>query len=172
MCSLCYALRPPLATSLESDALIAKCMMALARSLNKLQQKVTDNKWGLKVHHLKTMNVTAMPDFPQLNEFELTDLTMGVNQIFRAKTYSKDHQMKPVNTKTFSTKNKMVFSGPIRSRHTSSRTYNLWIEHSTSLNPINDWFCTCKSGTSVVGCCAHIASVLWYLSFERQKKNI
>ena len=62
-----------------------------------------------------------------------------------------------------------VLKAQIRSSHTSSRTYKLWIEHSTSLNPITGWFCTCKSGDRVVGCCAHIASVLWYLGFERHQ---
>ena len=62
-----------------------------------------------------------------------------------------------------------VLKSQIRSRHTSSKTYNLWIEYSTGLSPITGWFCTCKSGVRVVGCCAHIASVLWYLGFERHQ---
>ena len=32
-----------------------------------------------------------MPDFPQLNEAELRDLTMGVYQIRQAKSYTKVH---------------------------------------------------------------------------------
>ena len=27
--------------------------------------------------------------------------------------------------------------------------------------------CTCPAGVRVVGCCAHVASILWYLSFAR-----
>ena len=68
LCSLCNAFRPPLVTSLEADAVIAKRMMALARSPNKLQQKVTDNKWDKSRTIWKTMDVSEMPDFPQLNE--------------------------------------------------------------------------------------------------------
>ena len=44
VCSLCNAFRPPLVTSLESDAVMAKRMMELAKSANKLQQNVTDSK--------------------------------------------------------------------------------------------------------------------------------
>ena len=38
VCSQCNAFRPPLVTSLESDVVIAKQMMALAKSPNKLQK--------------------------------------------------------------------------------------------------------------------------------------
>ena len=170
VCSLCNAFRPPLVTSLESDAVIAKRMMALARSPNKLQQKVTDNKWDKRRTIWKTMDVSEMPDFPQLNENELRELTMGVYQIRQAKCYSKEHQTETGKYEIFVNKEQDgVLKAQIRSRHTSSKTYNLWIEHNISLNPITGWFCTCKSGARVVGCCAHIASVLWYLGFERHQ---
>ena len=47
VCSVCNAFRPQLVTSLESDALMAKGMMTLAKSDIKLHQKVIDNK-GVK----------------------------------------------------------------------------------------------------------------------------
>ena len=33
------------------------------------------------------------------------------------------------------------------------------------------WYCTCKAGARVVGCCAHIASVVWYLGWKRWQEN-
>ena len=45
VCSLSNAFRSPLVTSLESDAVMAKRMMTLAKSDNKLHQKVIENKW-------------------------------------------------------------------------------------------------------------------------------
>ncbi|CAM4848298.1 unnamed protein product, partial [Rotaria magnacalcarata] len=32
---------------------------------------------------------------------------------------------------------------------------------------ITGWYCTCPNGSRVVGCCAHIASIIYYLSFGR-----
>ena len=101
VCSLCNGFRPPLVTSLESDAVIVKRMMALARSSNKLQQNVTDNKWGKRHTIWKTMDVSEMPDFLQPNENELRDLTMGVYQIRQAKCYSKEHQTETGKYKIF-----------------------------------------------------------------------
>lgn len=170
VCSLCNAFRPPLVTSLESDAVMAKRMMDLAKSPNKLQQKVTDNKWDKKRTIWKSMDASEMPDFPELNEEELRDLTMGVYQIRQAKSYTKEHQTDDGKYEILVNKEQEgVLKSQIRSRHTSSKTYNLWIEYSTGLSPITGWFCTCKSGARVVGCCAHIASVLWFLGFERHQ---
>jgi hypothetical protein len=40
------------------------------------------------------------------------------------------------------------------------------------VRPIIDWYCTCKIvGTRVVSCCAHIASVLWFLGYVRHQNN-
>ena len=33
------------------------------------------------------------------------------------------------------------------------------------------WYCTRKIGGSVVGCCVHIASVLWFLGYDRHQSN-
>ena len=74
-------------TSLESDVVMAKRMMALAKSPNKLQQKVTDNKWDKRSTIWKCMDASEMPDDPQLNETVLRDLTMRVYQIRQAKSF-------------------------------------------------------------------------------------
>ena len=58
--------------------------------------------------------------------------------------------------------NKEQDGGPCQLRHTSSWTYKVWREHRSSFITIPGCFCTFKSGASVVGCYAHIASVLWY----------
>ena len=101
---------------------------------------------------------------------KLRDLTIGVYQIRQANSYSKEHQTDAWKYQIFVNKEQDgVLKAQIRSGHTNSRTYHLWIEHSTSLNPITGWFCTCKLGARVVGCCAHIASAFWYLGFERHQ---
>ena len=93
---------------------------------------------------------------------------MGLYQIRQAKSYTKEHQTDDGKYEILINKEQGVLKSQIRSRHTSSKTYNLWIDYSTGLSPIT-WFCTCKSGARVVGCSAHIASVLWYLGFERHQ---
>ena len=36
-------------------------------------------------------------------------------------------------------------------------------------NSILDCYCTCTSGTREVGCCVHVAAILWYLGVQRGK---
>ena len=62
-----------------------------------------------------------------------------------------------------------VLKEQIRSCHTSNKTYNLWIEYAQGLNPITWWYCGCRSGARTLGCCAHVASVLWYLGYYRNE---
>ena len=74
------------------------------------------------------MDVSEVPDFPKLNENELSYLTMGVYQIRQAKCYSKELQTETGKYKIFVNKEQDgVLKAQIRSRHTSSKTYNLWI---------------------------------------------
>jgi hypothetical protein len=58
----------------------------------------------------------------------------------------------------------------LQSRHTSSRTYLLWIEYSPT--EVTTWYCKCRAGARVVGVCSHIASILWYLGYARHKPHI
>ncbi|GFQ76171.1 uncharacterized protein TNCT_707441 [Trichonephila clavata] len=55
----------------------------------------------------------------------------------------------------------------LRSRRTSSKVYNICIKTGTGYNSNIEWFCQCKVGGRVVSCCAHVASVLWYLGYWR-----
>ena len=59
----------------------------------------------------------------------------------------------------------------MQSRHTSSKTYNLWIQYEPE-EKISGWYCQCKTGARTIGCCAHIAAVIWFLSFERFEEII
>lgn len=39
-------------------------------------------------------------------------------------------------------------------------------------DPILGYYCTCKAGARTLGCCAHVASVLWFLGWARHQQNI
>ena len=62
-----------------------------------------------------------------------------------------------------------VLKAHILSRHTSNKSYNLWVEYTQGLNPITGWYCGRRSGACTLGCCAHVASVLWYLGYYRNE---
>ena len=53
VCSLCNAFRHPLVTNTDSDKVIARRMMALAKSPNKLQDKVMKSGWDKKTGNME-----------------------------------------------------------------------------------------------------------------------
>ena len=91
VCSLCNAFRPPLVKSSESDGILAKRMMVLAKSSNTLQSKVFKHSWDKKRVIWKKINDSNLQDFPEVTENELRDLTMCIYQLKQAESYTDEH---------------------------------------------------------------------------------
>ena len=106
--------------------------------------------------------------FPKVSLDELRLLFFGTYQIKRARTYVKEH---------FDTDSDFIVEidnsiddivrCSIQSRHSNANRYKAWIQYSLTGDPIRAWYCQCKAGGRTVGCCAHIASVIWYLCYSR-----
>lgn len=58
----------------------------------------------------------------------------------------------------------------MESWHVTSKVYLLWIEYDASA--VTAWYCKCKSGALVVGVCAHIASIFWFLGYATHNPDI
>ena len=116
---------------------------------------------------MEKINDSNLKDFPELMENELRDLTMGIYKLRQAASYTDEHSDDNGLYEIMTHKEHNINEAQIGSGHTSSKTYTLWIEYNQGLNPITGWYCGCRSGTWTVGCCAHLASVLWYLGCSR-----
>lgn len=115
----------------------------------------------------------SIPDFPQLTLHELTHLTIGSYQLKQAQSYAEEHTARDGMYQLFvHRQERNILRLQIQSRHTSSKVYNLWIEYSQGINPIISWYCQCKVGARIVGCCAHVASVIWYLGYSRHSERL
>jgi hypothetical protein len=101
-------------------------------------------------------------DFPKLQEDDLRQLTLGVYQLKLAKSYSVEHLNTDGSDEMFVNKqDEGLLMGKIQSRHVSSRSHKLWIEYDDVM--VKGWYCQCRSGARVVGTCAHVVSVVWFL---------
>lgn len=108
-------------------------------------------------------------DFPILTEEYLSDLSFGSYQLKQAKSYVNEH-LKNDGNYSFEIFNehKGLIRTKVNSRHSSKNVYNTWIRfNQNEKTPVKDWYCTCRSGARVVGCCAHVISVLWFLGYHR-----
>ena len=108
---------------------------------------------------------------------ELRNITIGVYQIKRAESYTEEHFNDSGLYELYVHKERHdVIRVQLQSRHSTSKIYNAWIQYNNYLSPpICGWYCQCKVGARVVGCCAHVAAVLWYLGYnsyiEREKSQ-
>ena len=138
---------------------------------NELQERVIAEKLDRKISTWKKIDSDDLPEFPVLSEEELTNLTIGVYQLKLAKSYTSEHldddgdYICMVNDEI-----EGILRARIQSRHISSKSYMLWISYSSV--SVNSWYCQCRAGARVVGACAHVSSVLWYLGFARHSGTI
>lgn len=167
------AFRPPRVTDSPSDVIIAERMLRLSRMPNVLQQRVEREGWSRKRVMWQLMDADTLSDFPKLTMEELTQMTIGSYQIKQAQSYTEEHIADDGIYQLFiHRQERNIVRLQLQSRHTSSKVYNLWIEYSEGINPITPWYCQCKAGARTVGCCAHVASVLWYLGYLRHSEEL
>ncbi|CAF3659116.1 unnamed protein product [Rotaria socialis] len=108
----------------------------------------------------------SVKDFPRMTFNELNDLTLGTFQLKQAKKYAVEHLSNngSFNIKIAKQRDDLI-RAQILSRHKSATLYDVWVQYNK--NEILGWYCRCPNGCRVVGCCSHIASVIWFLSFAR-----
>ena len=110
-------------------------------------------------------------DFPQLDLHFLRDDTCGTYQIKQSKSYAKAHLYEHDNEfeLQISSDNDRLIRCRLHSRHLNVTHYFICIEFDKHDDdePIKDHSCQCKDGKRMVGCCGHVATVLWYLGYAR-----
>eukprot|EP00733_Pompholyxophrys_punicea_P000478 Pompholyxophrys_punicea_v1_NODE_135_length_3273_cov_11.162523.p3 type:complete len:160 gc:universal NODE_135_length_3273_cov_11.162523:2494-2973(+) len=111
------------------------------------------------------IEVAVVPNFPRFDINQLRRYTCGVYQLKQAESYTQEH-MNAKGQYLFSIHKEAgdLIRVRIQSRHTGSVQYWAWIEYSLE---VTGSYCTCSAGMRTVGCCAHVASVVWFLSYAR-----
>ncbi|CAC5410204.1 unnamed protein product [Mytilus coruscus] len=107
----------------------------------------------------------ASVDFPSITE-DLRNLTLGVYQIKLAKSYVAEHVTENNDFEVLVHKQENnLICAQMQSRHVSARAYLLWIQYDEVT--VLGWFCKCRAGARIVGMCAHVSAVIWYLGYAR-----
>ena len=150
------------------DKETAEKMLQLVSQSNELKQYIdalkNNSEKNIKWYYLDA--AAALNDFPVFSYESLMDFTLGIYQLKKSKSYAIEH-LDPDGEYYVQVSNqeKYLLRTRIQSQHSQSLKHNLWIKYST--NDIKGWYCSCMGGARIVGCCAHIASVIWYLSYAR-----
>lgn len=136
-----------------------------------------------------TVHNDNLNDFPQLSHSELILISLGTYQIKQARSYFGEHVRgndgfiievcREVSSSLVrelsASSTSWLLRGRIKSRHISRKTYFVYILVDSSRrgrDAILMYYCNCIVGRRSVGCCAHIMSIIWYLSWARYQENI
>lgn len=170
--AICNKYSPPLSSGeTEQDIAIAAKMVYLSRQPNELRNWIETEGIDRRSFTWTKLDASGVaPEFPQLSEEEIREITLGTYQVKMAKSYTNEHINEDGNYEIHVNEDvENVVSARIQSRHVSAKKYYCWIQYGEGV--VQAWYCKCKAGSRVVGCCAHITSVVWYLAYARHQET-
>lgn len=111
----------------------------------------------------------AAQDFPVLSVSLLVVLTFGMYQFKQAASYTREHMVRASTPLTsiidiyHDADN--IIRVRIQSIHISSKKFFHWVQYylSDGEDAITACYCQCKTAMHIIGCYAHVVSVLWFL---------
>lgn len=149
---------------------------------NELGQYVQENNLNRQRVAFMPVNINNnedFADFPELTYEDLILFTLGTYHLRIARSYCHEH-LRPNGLYILELyrqliDDKVLMRGRIQSRHVRNKQYYCYI----LVNParqgresIEQYYCSCIHGRRTVGSCAHIASIIYYLSWARHQEQI
>ena len=115
-------------------------------------------------------------DFPEMTEKEMKILFTGTYQLSQAISYLAEilDEDKKLQCQ-FVKEQKNIVRFQVRSRHVSAKVYKCYIDYkpnSIRKSGINRYCCECANGRRTVGCCSHVAAIIYFLSHARYLAKI
>lgn len=147
------------------DQLLAARMLHLSRLNNTLQERVEQERLDRPFNWRRIDADNVAADFPVYGEEELRSLTLGAYQLKLASSYSQEHICDGAYEMLVHGEFENIVCAKIQSRHVEAKQYKCWIEYRDGA--VVAWYCKCRPGSRVVGMCAHLTSVIWYLAYQR-----
>ncbi|XP_025267723.1 uncharacterized protein LOC112639073 [Camponotus floridanus] len=143
---------------------------------NTLADEVEENGWLRRKLPFKCVTSDDILDFPEMTERDLKILFTGSYQLGQAISYlaemvDKDGKLKIEYVKDQSN----VLKLKVPSRHISRTAYRCFLRYkpnSVGVSGLTHYTCECANGKRSVGCCSHIAAVVYYLSHARYLSKI
>ena len=169
------ALHNMFGTKLSSDhsdfQLVVQEMKRKKNTPNTLEDYV--NYKGLNRHKGRTFQMIdqeTISNFPQLSENQLKMLTLGSYQLKQASGYLVEHFCSATSRYFECAKekmgNKFLIRVKIRSRHSGAVKYFIYV--SFTPDKVEEWYCTCNTGSRTVGMCSHCAAIVVYFATGMQ----
>lgn len=138
---------------------------------NTLANEVETSRWARRKVPFANIKPEDLLDFPEMTETDLKILFTGSYQFSQAISYlaemmDEDNNINIQYVKT----NGNILKTQVRSRHINAKTYRCFIDYRPNINGVSGisrYSCDCANGRRTVGCCSHIAAVIYYLAHAR-----
>ncbi|CAF2696014.1 unnamed protein product [Rotaria sp. Silwood2] len=138
-----------------------------------------ENELQTRLNHLTNISWkkhdARMCLFPMLTIEDIRRYCFGSYQLKQAKSYILEH-LKPSEIDPddlefiieLCEQHDDLVRVRFSSRHSTQKSYTATVQYdSDEEKQIQGWYCTCPNGARVLGCCPHIAALLWYLGVCR-----
>ncbi|XP_057329865.1 uncharacterized protein LOC130670476 [Microplitis mediator] len=179
-CRIACFLHNEYGTRLDSDLDLREQLIAAMNSKkdqdNTLASEVETNRWARRKVPFATITSDILTDFPELTKQELKILFTGSYQMSQAVSYLAEMMDENGTIILYYLKiTPNILKFQVRSRHINSKTYYCFVEYQPDKNNISGitrYCCNCANGRRTVGCCSHIAAIIYHLSHARYLAQI
>ncbi|XP_043287510.1 uncharacterized protein [Venturia canescens] len=165
---------------LDSDKDLSEEVVSLMKSRkdqdNSLANEVEISRWARRKVPFTSIKSDDLLDFPEMTEKGLKILFTGSYQFSQAVSYLAEimDDNNNINLRYVKT-NEKILKIEVRSRHIKAKTYRCFIDYRPNvigISGIRRYSCECANGRRTVGCCSHVAAIIYYLSHARYLAKI
>lgn len=143
---------------------------------NTLATEAEEKGWFRRKLPFQSITSKDLLDFPEMTERDLKIFFTGSYQLAQSVSYLTEMIDKngELNIK-FVKNEKNVLKVEVQSRHVSRTKYRCFLRYtpnSTGISGVTHYACECANGLQTIGCCCHIAAIIYYLSHARYLAKI
>ena len=156
-------------SDIEDSIEIAQEMKKNVSKKNELEKYFKKSAKNL----FELLDTSTLNDFPKLPIEDIRKkITFGWYQINQALSYLAEHFDKNgdieirIEKKIEHEDNCKIIASNFFSRHSNNCEYMTVVKYMPNESILN-WRCSCLSGLRTCGCCSHVASLIYYLSYAR-----
>lgn len=155
---------------------IVERMMFNASVENTLGLEANSAKWSRRRKLFQKLTSAELMDFPELTERDLKIFFTGSYQLSQSVSYLAEIMDEENNVNlSYLKESQDIIKFEIRSRHITRKSYRCYIQYkpdSVGCSGILRYTCECANGLRTIGCCSHVAAIIYYLSHARYLSHI
>lgn len=157
----------------NDDAALAKSMVSAHSAQNELQIFMEQNDMIHRPSKFQQLGPDNLMDFPKQSLLQLKELFTGSYQLKVAASYLAEIFRNGQFLIEYCKTDNRIIKFKINSRHISGKVYHTFVKYSLDKEkPITGYYCKCPNGARTIGCCVHVATVIFYLSYARYQSKI